>query len=243
MTKPSGGRGGRKPGVSANVLLTVGVVVVAIAVIGGIVLFGGSDDPDQSGSGDALAPAGSHAIMEASEGGVTVVEFLDFQCPACAGYYANVTRQLERDYDGKITFVARNFPLDSHPLAVPAAQAAEAASRQGKYAQMYHALYDNYGSWAVAPDGKNLSDDATRARKQFDAFARDVGLDLTRFQKDMESAAVTKRIEADQSAGTEAGVDSTPTIFVNGTKFSPTGKTFGEVSQELRETIDKALGE
>jgi protein-disulfide isomerase len=65
-----------------------------------------------------------------------------------------LTKKLEQDYAGRITFVARNFPPNNHPPAVPAAQAAEAAAVQGKYREMYDALYDTYASWALQPDGE-----------------------------------------------------------------------------------------
>lgn len=110
-----------------------------------LLLFGGSDsEPGRDGSGAVpsavLTPAGSHTVTEASGDVVTVVE------------YQNVTSRLERDYAGRITFITRNFPLDAHPLAVTAAQAAEAAAAQGKYREMY-SLYDNYRSWALAAEG------------------------------------------------------------------------------------------
>lgn len=102
---------------------------------------------------DVLRRPDSHTLLAAPDNKVTVVEFLDYQCPACAGYYMNITKKLEKDYAGRITFVTRNFPLEMHPLAVPAARTAEAAAMQGKYREMYQALYDNYLSWARTADG------------------------------------------------------------------------------------------
>jgi protein-disulfide isomerase len=237
----------RTRGVSINTVLTVVVVVVAVVVFGGVLLVNRSDAPTGSAPGAAAVPMevlrkpDSHTLTEAGDGKVTVVEFLDYQCPACAGYYMNVTKKLEQDYAGRITFVTRNFPLQMHPLAVPAAKAAEAAALQGKYSEMYHALFDNYLSWARTEDGNGASADPARAQAHFDEFARQIGLDLDRFHQDMNSAEVAQRIERDQADGDTAGVTGTPTIFVNGQQFTPTGNSFAEVDAQLRALLDAEL--
>ncbi|MPY77297.1 MAG: thioredoxin domain-containing protein [Actinophytocola sp.] len=229
---------------SANVLLTVGVVVVAIIVLGGVLL-SGDDEPQGAATvpSDVLVDENSHRLTDAGDDSVTVVEFLDFQCPACAGYYRNITVDVERDYGDRITFVVRNFPLDNHPLALSAAKAAEAAGMQGKYAEMYHALYDNYEQWAVTEDAAEISDDEDRARAAFDRFAEEIGLDLERFHTDMDSDAVAKRIEADKADAEKAEVTGTPTLFVNGERFTPSGETFAEVKQQFRDRLDAELAQ
>lgn len=233
-------------GLSTNLVLTIAIVVVAVLVIGGVLLFNQSEEPSGSGGGEIpaelRASASSNTLTEASGNKVTVVEFLDYQCPACAAYYQNVTRKLETDYAGKITFVTRNFPLSTHPLAQPAARAAEAAAEQDKYVEMYHALYDNYQEWALAADGQNVSDDTQRATTLFDQYATEIGLDLDRFHTDMASPEVQDRIDADLAAGEKVGVSSTPTIFVNGKKFDPSGDQFADVDRQLRDMIDERLG-
>ena len=233
-----------KSRVSTNMILTLVVLVVAVAVISGVLVVNRDNPSAVQGPGvaaDVLHRPDSHLLSEATDVKVTVVEFLDYQCPACAGYYQNITKKLEQDYAGRITFVARNFPLMNHPLAVPAAQAAEAAAIQGKYRQMYDALYDTYASWALQPDGKQLSSDLAHAQVHFDTLARQIGLDLDRFHRDSNSAEIGQRIEQDRADGTTAGVNGTPTIFVNGNKFAGTGKTWAEIDQQLRALIDQEL--
>lgn len=235
-----------RQGVSLNVVLTAVVVVVAILVVGGILLLNRGDstaDGDGRVPAAVLAPEGSHTLTEAPDGKVTVVEFLDYQCPACASYYTNVTSELEKDYAGKITFVVRNYPLDMHPLAVDAARAAESAAEQGKFSEMYHLLYENFPEWAVSPDGQTVSEDAARAAELFRGYAEEIGLDVAEFTADLTSPAVQARIDKDVADGATAGVSSTPTIFVNGVKFEPTGETFADVDRQLRELIDGALAE
>lgn len=230
----------KKSGASANAVLTVAVLVIAVVVIGGVLLFGGSNGP-RDDHPELLDPSRGHALTQAPNSPVTVVEFLDYQCPACAAYYRNLTKQLEKDYEGRITFVTRNYPLDVHALAMPAAQAAEAAALQGRYEEMYHALFDNYESWALTPDRQDLSADVQRARAQFDEFARQIGLDLDRFHQDMQSGGVQQRIEGDRADGERLGVNSTPTIFINREKFEASGDAFAEVDQQLRDRLDQEL--
>lgn len=232
-----------KRGLSANLMLTIGVVVIAVGIIvAAILVAGGKNEKADHVSADILRKPDSNTLTQAPDNKVTVVEFLDYQCPACAQYYKNITRKLEDDYAGKITFVTRNFPIQQvHPLAAPAARAAEAAGIQGKYKEMYHALYDNYEKWALASDGRSVSEDQQRAQQAFDAYATQIGLDLNKFHEDANSDVVKQRIERDMADGEKAGVESTPTLFVNGNRFKPSGDSFGDVSRKLRKQIDKEL--
>jgi protein-disulfide isomerase len=235
----------KRSGASINIILTVIVVVVAAVVIGGVLLLNGNHNEGSSAtvSADVLRKPDSHTLTQSPDNKVTVVEFLDYQCPSCAQYYKGITQRLEQDYQGRITFVTRNYPLDMHPLAVPAAKAAEAAALQGKYKEMYHAIYDNYQSWALSPDGQNVSSDAQKAGAQFDQFAQQVGLDLQRFHQDMQSPQVADRINRDKADGDQAKVQGTPTIFVNGQQFQgKPNSTAAQIDQQLRGELDKELG-
>ncbi len=233
-------------GLSPNVIITITIVVVAVVVIGGALLLSRSGDA-APGSADIAAELRNgpdrNTVLEAGDQRVTIVEFLDYQCPACAAYYANITKRLETDYAGRITFVTRNFPLDVHPLAVTAARVAEAAAKQGRYREMYHALYDHYRDWAVDPDGRQVSDDQARAATAFDQYATTIGLDIDRFHDDMSAADVQHRIDEDLAAGQKSGVRSTPTIFVNGERFEPSGDQFADVDRQLRDLVTDGLGE
>ncbi|MFI9816527.1 DsbA family protein [Saccharothrix variisporea] len=226
-------------GPSLNLILTAVVVVVAAAVIGGVLLANRSSGTGGTAQDERLVPPGAHTLSSVEGGKVTLVEFLDYQCPACAAYYANITKKLEQDYQGRITIVTRNYPLQMHPLAQPAAKAAEAAARQGKYKEMYHALYDGYQSWAV--DGRDTSDDTAAATAKFEEYAKGIGLDLEKFRADVSSAEVKGVIDRDTADGQALGVDSTPTFFLNGKRFEPTGGTYPDVDRELRAAIDAAL--
>ncbi|MFR9727597.1 DsbA family protein [Saccharopolyspora sp. MS10] len=247
----------KKSGPSTNMILSIVVVVAAIVIIGGVLLFtaGRGGQNDQAGNG-APAPApgadlsavvahpDSNALLEAPDGKVTVAEFLDFQCPSCWSYYTGVTKNIEQEFAGRITFVNRNFPITgAHPLAEPAAKAAEAAGQQGKYKEMYHALYDDYRAWAVSADGQNVSDDQQRANTLFTQYAQQIGLDVNKFRADLDSPVVAQRIEKDKADAEAAGVEGTPTFFINGHKWEPgkDAKTYGDVAAQLRDRLNQEL--
>lgn len=140
----------------------------------------------------------------------TIVEYSDFQCPACGSYYPLVKQILAdpaaRD---RIRFVYRNFPLTSiHANAQLAAQAAEAAALQGKFWEMHDRLFENQAKWSAMS--------SAGARAFFVKLAaEELKLTLSRFEADIDSAAVKAKIKADVDSGVASGVNSTPTFFIN----------------------------
>ncbi len=150
-----------------------------------------------------IIPENSNSIGP-NDAKVTIVEFSDFQCPACKAAQPTVTAVLQK-YKDKIRFVYREFPLPSHEFGMVAAQAAEAAGLQNKFWEMHKLLFEK------SPD---LSKD-----KLFE-YAKSLNLDIDLFTKDFDSESVKASIAKDQYDGNAAGVDATPTFFINGTKFS-----------------------
>ena len=137
---------------------------------------------------------------------VTVEEYGDFQCPPCGRIYPEL-KKIEQEYGEKVKVVFHNFPIASqHRFAMIAAEAAEAAGFQGKYWEMHDKLYENQQAWAT-------SDDPGPA---FIGYARDIGLDLDRFTRDMNGPEAKRRVEQDMAMGESAGVNATPTFIVNG---------------------------
>ncbi|QUH00736.1 thioredoxin domain-containing protein [Saccharopolyspora erythraea] len=237
----------QKSGLSINLILTLIVVVMAVVVIGGV-LWINRDGNGSSLSGavpaETLNKPDSSTLSQSPDGKVTVTEFLDYQCPACEQYYRGITKQVEQEYAGRINFVVRNFPLDMHPLARQAASAAEAAGMQGKFKEMYHALYDNYQAWAIAPDGQNVSSDSQKAAVLIDQYAQQIGLDVNRLHQDMASPQIKAKLDRDLADGEAARVNSTPTLFINGKQFqapSGDGVTYQQVADKFRAEIDQAL--
>lgn len=162
----------------------------------------------------ASAPSGQAGLTNHVEGkgttGVTLTEYGDYQCPACGQYYP-IVKQAVATYGDQIKFQFRNFPLyQIHPNAIAGARAAEAADLQGKYWPMHDLLYENQQSWTT--DQTPLTD--------FDGYAKQLGLNVTKFDTDFKSSFVNDRIQADLAKGNKLGIDSTPTFFINDNKIS-----------------------
>jgi protein-disulfide isomerase len=139
---------------------------------------------------------------------VTLIEYGDFECPACAVYAGFIERLAAEEATGTLRVVFRHFPLSQHPNALVAAQASEAAAAQGKFWEMYKLLYAGQDMWAT------LSDSA--ARDVFAGYAGMAGLDAAKFKTDIDSDAGKQLIQAELAEGEALGISYTPTIFVNG---------------------------
>ena len=152
---------------------------------------------------------------------VTLVEYGDFQCPACGQFYP-IGRALIRHYGPKMDFVFKNFPLMSiHPRAMPAAQASEAAGKQGKFWPLHDRLFQNQRLLSAS----DLLD-----------HARVLLLDMTHFEADFSSREILARIERDINQGMQNGVHQTPTLFINGDLYE------GPIEESaLRRAMDHAL--
>ncbi len=152
---------------------------------------------------------------------VTIVLFSDFQCPFCARVGPTLD-EVQRTYGDRVRIVWKHEPLPFHPNALPAAKAAEAAREQGKFWQMHDRLFASQ---------RELSPDS------YDRLAREIGLDLHRFQEASRSDKARSRIEEDQRLAARIGAQATPTMFVNGEKVE------GAVPfAMLKAVIDRKLG-
>lgn len=141
---------------------------------------------------------------------VTVVEFGDFQCPAC-GAYEPLVRELLKNNADTMQLVFRHFPLTQlHPNALLAAKASEAAGAQGKFWEMHDMLYDKQAEWSGA----------LNARDFFMTYATNLSLDLTQFTQSIDSKEVEDKVLAEYKEGVKLGVQGTPTFFINGEKIT-----------------------
>ena len=142
-------------------------------------------------------------------GEVQLVEFGDFQCGPCRVAEGWV-EQARRDYNGRVTFVFRNYPLQSlHPNAQLAAEAAEAAGAQGKYWPMHDKLYADQTAWDGLADPTNT----------FVGYAANVGVpDSAKFKTDLATNVFTVRVNADTTDALSLGLNATPTFYVNGVR-------------------------
>jgi protein-disulfide isomerase len=157
---------------------------------------------------------------------VTLEEFGDFQCPSCS-LASSIIRNLEHDYGPRLRVVFRQFPLTMHSHALEAAKAAEAAGLQGRFWEMHDLLYEHQSAWSEAKNVQPL----------FGAYAANLGLDVDRFQKDMQTPEVNARVASDMELGVSRGVMNTPTLFINGSQIPGPGPFTRE---RLHEAIDEA---
>lgn len=182
-------------------VIVVGMIAIfAFAGGGGSTADSNSDTVDQS----KLVRPDSHKI---GTGSVQVVEFGDYQCPACAAAEPNVEK-LQQEMGDKITFVFRNFPLPMHKNALAAAEAAESAGAQGKFWEMHNKLYATQTEWENLPNPVD----------KFAEYAKELGLDADKLKKDVEENRYADRINQDKKDGEEVGVAATPTFYINGKK-------------------------
>lgn len=135
---------------------------------------------------------------------ITIVEFSDFQCPYCIAAVAQL-QELLKAYPAAVKLVFKQFPLDTHSQAATAAVAALAAHKQGKFWPLHDALFAQRGDLA---------------RPKILALANSAGLDVKRFEADMDSPETRKAVERDLDDGGRAGVEGTPTVFLNGRHYN-----------------------
>lgn len=194
---------------NATIWFAVGFVILAtVVIIVAAVVSSGSLDNTTSGYAPAPAIAAGEWTKGPKDAKVTLIEYADFQCPACATYHPIVKKVVD-SYSDKVLFVYRNFPLYSiHPNSGISAQAAEAAGLQGKYWEMYDLLYENQQEWSASATNRVVADN-------FDAYAKSLGLDMDKFHRDIDSDIVLKKIKTDSDGGIAVGVDRTPTFYVN----------------------------
>ena len=218
-----------------NLKITLAVIAAAIISFGVLLAFtnGSStqsaapDSPQpQAAPAEMLVRPDSHRLSTSPEGKVTLVEFLDFECEACKAMFP-VVEQLRHEYGNRITVVARYFPLPGHPNSGPAALAVEAAAQQGAMEPMYRKMYETQEQWSH----KNVSQAET-----FVGYARELGLDINRFQQAVNDPATIDRVQRDLDDGTALGVQGTPTLFLNGHQL-PSMPSY----DELKSRIDAAL--
>lgn len=135
---------------------------------------------------------------------ITIVEFSDFQCPYCAAAIPEI-HALLKAYPSAVKLIFKQYPLEFHPHADLAAAAAVAAQKQGKFWEMHDALFLHH-------------DDLSRANIL--ALARQNGLNMNRFEADLDSTAVRESVLRDMQDGDHAGVEGTPTLFINGQRYN-----------------------
>lgn len=164
--------------------------------------------------------AGTSPVKGPSTAPIELIEFADFQCPYCLAVAPTLQRVLDT-YGDRIKFVYRNFPLESHPDAIPAAEAAQCANEQGQFWRYHDRLFGEPGKLSVA---------------ELKTTAATLGLDVPRFNKCVDEHKYRSVVDADAKAGAEAGVNGTPAFFINGRPL-----TGSQPFDAFKEVIDEEL--
>lgn len=202
------------------------IMAVLIAVFIGVVIYTKNNDDSGTDTG-SNSTEGSNYVVGTGTDGVTLVEFADFQCPACRSYYP-VTTQIKEKYGDRIKFQFRHFPLvQIHKNAMVAHRAAEAAGRQDKFWEMHNLLYERQQAWEGSNNPTAIMED----------YASELGLNIDKFKTDFASESVNDTISADIKAGQAIGANSTPTFVINGKKIDQLPTDVAGFSKLIDEAI------
>jgi protein-disulfide isomerase len=189
--------------IGAIVLGTIGLII-------GFAFLGGSDAIPKSGEPifgeDAQYVRDYSPRRGDTSAPVTLVEFADFQCPACANFYP-IMKAIDAQYDDKeVQIIFRHFPLSQHQFGEFASRVAEAAGAQGKFWEMHDILYERQTEWSTKSD----------PRDTFISYASELGLNTDQFESALSQQELIDHIRQDRGDGSMLGVNSTPSLFLNG---------------------------
>jgi len=160
---------------------------------------------------------------------VHIEEFGDFECPPCGAFHP-ILEQMEQEFGDKLRVTFRNYPLPNHQHALRAASSAEAAGLQGKFWEMHKLIYEHQNEWK----------DQFDVRPIFEGYAKQIGLNIERFNRDVGSPTVQQRILQDGKRATSVGVKATPTVFINGREVPFTHLPADKLRVLIQQELDRA---
>lgn len=202
------------------------ILAALVVIFGGIFWFTKSKSNNTVNNNGSSQTSGSNHTTGNNTKNVTLVEFGDFQCTVCAQYYP-ILNQVKEKYKDQISFQFRHFPLvQTHPNAMVASRAAEAAGNQGKFWEMHDLLFENQNSWSSSQNPNVF----------FEQYATQLSLNVEQFKQDMASAAVLAVINADVAAAQSFKTTGTPTFILNGQKIENP-----RTVEEFSKVIDAAI--
>ena len=210
-----------------RILFWFGIIVLVGGAVFGMIKLAGRASMSQTAL-LANAISASDWIQGNKDSRVFLVEYSDFQCPACKIFYSFL-KDIEGKYGDRLQLVYRHFPLSQHANAMLAAQAAEAAGKQGKFWEMHDKIFEGQNTWA--------SQGKSDAEKTFTSYAQSSGLNTDQFKKDLSSNEIKVKIENDYKGGIKSGVNATPTFFLNGKKLPPP-TSYGDFENTIIQAIN-----
>ncbi len=202
------------------------ILVVCALALGGLFWFTRDKSSAPNQNNQTQVKPSEHVFGEGKKN-VTLVEYGDFQCPACSGYFP-IIKYVKDKYKSDITFQFRHFPLiQIHRNAMAAHRAAEAAAKQGKFWEMHDMLYQQQKDW----------EQSSKPDIIFETYATQLGLNLQKYKQDTASSEVNAIINADSNEGKRLGVEATPTFFLNGKKITDPPRDVEGFSKLIEDTI------
>jgi protein-disulfide isomerase len=197
-------------------------IFLAVVLLIGAAFWYGSVAGAKANEGVVITP---HTLV-GSNSKITLTEYADFECPACAQFHPVVKDVLDK-YGSQITFEFKHFPLSNiHKFALPAAKAAEAAGQQGQFFGMYDKLFENQAAWSKSPTPQAF----------FIKYAEELGLDMEKFKQHMRASVITEHIKTQFDDARALGLTGTPSFYLNGERLEY--KSIPEFTQK----IEAALG-
>ena len=216
------------------------VMMACVVAFGGLFWFNKyRSSSDNSGKSSASQPS-NHQFGDGKKA-VTLIEYGDYQCPACFSYESTI-KQVRDKYKDTINLQFRNFPLTQiHQNAMAGHRAVEAASLQGKFWEMHDLIFER--SHQFNSEGKVSETEWTAASNPqpfFERYAEQLNLDVNKFKEDMKSEKVNGVINADLKAGRAVGADSTPTFVLQGKKINENPRDLAGFSRLIDDAIASA---
>lgn len=195
----------------------LGIFIVILVIFGFAFFITSRSEP--SFTREELIPKTTLFATGSATAKISLVEFSDFQCPACRAFFPTVDELIKINAD-RIYFVYRHFPLPQHSFGKKAAQIAIAAAQQGKFWQSYDFLFQNQDAFSDSFLGE---------------VASKLNLDKNQFEKDFASSQTQELISQDMLDGGKFGVNATPTFFLNGKKLNLSGP------EDLKRIVEEVL--
>jgi protein-disulfide isomerase len=201
--------------------------VLITALLAGALMYQ-SSTPQTSTAPPPTPGPGTSTDQGKTSGTITLEEFGDYQCPPCGNLHP-VLKTIKDEFGDRIQFVFHHFPLmQIHPHALSASQAAVAAGFQGRFWEMHDLIYKNQSAWSGATDAQSF----------FFSYAQQLGIDISRFKSDFVTTKTYAIINSDIQRGQSLGVNSTPTVFIDGREIPFKNLTLDNLRNEIRSRLN-----
>lgn len=204
------------------------VIILIVVIIFGIIKL---SKQGTNTSSDPFEITANDHLKGNKNAPVTLIEYSDFQCPACASYFPFI-KKLEQDFPDNLRIVYRHFPLTSiHPYAVTAAKAAEAADQQGRFWEMHDIIFQNQTKWSQEPNPE----------KTFESYAELLNLDMNKYKEDFNSNIIQRKINSDRAQALRLNLQGTPSFFLDGNKLENL-RNYDALKELIKKEIEEKTG-